>query len=247
VGAHELAQQAIDRYSQDAPPERMERVRAFLRWLGVPAERAEHAFGPPGGTSIVEHVVPDVTFHDGDRIELSDFPLDVLHTPGHCPEEVVFWNSDNGVMLSGDHLLPDITPVCLFDIPAQPGGARVRTLVQYLASLEKIERLDVRLLLPSHGDILTSQVDLLERYRLAIETRALKIVRFLAKGDSTPFDLAVRMFPKVWDSQLHLVLSEVLGHLDLLELRGSATTREERGVIHYCSESPPSVGGSSTI
>jgi glyoxylase-like metal-dependent hydrolase (beta-lactamase superfamily II) len=242
VWAHELAQNAIDRYAQETPPERLDRVRAFLCWLGVPEERAKKAFGPPGGTSIVEHVVPDVTFGDGDHIDIAGFPLEVLHTPGHCPEEVVFWNAESGAMLSGDHLLPDITPVCLFDVPVEPGGERVRTLVQYMESLDKVERLRVRLLLPSHGDTLPGLEELLARYRLATETRALKIARLLQKGDATPFDLAVRMFPRLWDAQLHLVLSEVLGHLDLLELRGNVTARESAGVMHYQFSSLPSAG-----
>lgn len=246
VWAHELAQAAIDRYAKAAPPARTERVRGFLRSLGVPEERAVRAFGPPGGTTTVEHLVPDVIFHDADRIDVPGLPLEVLHTPGHCPEEVVFWNAEHGAMLSGDHLLPDITPVCLFDVPERPGGPRVRTLVQYLESLDKVERLRVRLLLPSHGDILTGHNELLARYRLAIETRALKIARLLAKGESTPFDLAVSMFPKVWDAQLHLVLSEVLGHLDLLELRGNVSARNDSGVFRYTFESLPSAGDPAT-
>ena len=242
VWAHELAQDAIDRYAGDAPPERLDRVRGFLCWLGVPEERAERAFGPPGGTTTVEHLVPDVTFADGAHIEVPGLPLEVFHTPGHCPEEVVFWNADSGAMFSGDHLLPDITPVCLFDVPEAPGGERVHTLVQYLGSLDKVEPLRVRRLLPSHGDTLTSHTDLLARYRLATETRALKIARMLAKDTSTPFELAVHMFPKVWDAQLHLVLSEVLGHLDLLVERGNASLRDESGVARYEFVSLPTTG-----
>ena len=41
------------------------------------------------------------------------------------------------------------------------------------------------------------------------------------------------MFPRVWRQQLFLVLSEVVGHLDLLVRQGRVETREREGVLYY--------------
>jgi glyoxylase-like metal-dependent hydrolase (beta-lactamase superfamily II) len=240
VWAHEAAQAAIDRYALPTPPERLHVVRAFLRSLGVPPERAEAGFGPPGGRTIVEHLVPDRVFRDGERLELPDFPLLAIHTPGHCPDLAVFWHEPSGSLLSGDHLLPDITPVCLFDVPARPDGERVHTLAQFHDSLDKVEPLPVRLVLPSHGDVLPRHRPLIRDYRIHTEKRKLELARLLQRrGAATPFELAREMFPRAWDTQLHLVLSEVLGHLDLLERAGNARVERRDGTLVYCSVSLP--------
>lgn len=241
VWAHEAAPAAIDRYALPTPPERMEVVHAFLRRLGVPAERAAAGFGPPGGRTIVEHVVPDRLFGDEERLDLPGFPLRALHTPGHCPDLAVFWHEPSGTLLSGDHLLPDITPVCLFDVPERADGERVHTLAQYHESLDKVEPLPVKLVLPSHGDVLATHRGLIRQYRIHTEERKLKLARLLQRtGEATPFALAQAMFPRAWDTQLHLVLSEVLGHLDLLERDGSALVCERGGALRYRCVSLPS-------
>jgi hypothetical protein len=40
------------------------------------------------------------------------------------------------------------------------------------------------------------------------------------------------MFPKAYEMQLVLVLSEVIGHLDLLEEQGRVVIEERAGVEH---------------
>jgi hypothetical protein len=49
----------------------------------------------------------------------------------------------------------------------------------------------------------------------------------------TPFELGERMFRRVLRDQLYLVLSEVVGHLDLLEREGSVARREVDGAFRY--------------
>ena len=41
------------------------------------------------------------------------------------------------------------------------------------------------------------------------------------------------MFRQVWRQQVHLVLSEVIGHLDLLEQDGNVEAIERDGVVRY--------------
>lgn len=241
VWAHEKAQIAIDRYAFDTSPERRERVGRYWMKLGVPEEMAFGQYGPPGGTSLVEHVVPDRTLRDGERIEVSGLTLDVVHVPGHCADLVVYWHEPSGTIFSGDHLLPDITPVCLLDIPMDDDTPRVHALAQFHESIDKVEPLRVKLLLPSHGEVLRSHRSLIAEYRLHTEERKLKIARLLVRagGSATPFELSRTMFPKVYEAQLHLVLSELMGHLDLLVRDGNAVIEERDGVDHYVYLSHP--------
>ena len=242
VWGHRKSPAGIARYAEETPRDRQEATAAFWLRLGVPAERARQSYGPPGGSSIVESVALDRLLEDGDKLTASGLELDVIHVPGHCPDLVVYWHADSGTLFSGDHLLPDITPVCLLDVPEKPDGERTHTLVQFHESIDKVDPLPIELVLPSHGDPLTDHRRLIAFYRLHTQERSLKIARRLQRQESyTPFEIGRVLFPKAWEAQLHLVLSEVMGHLDLLERDGHVATDLRDGILHYRFVSLPEV------
>jgi glyoxylase-like metal-dependent hydrolase (beta-lactamase superfamily II) len=88
---------------------------------------------------------PDVLIADGDR-PLGDLvALQAVWTPGHTPGHLCFADLDRDLLLTGDHLLPRITP------NISP-GARTEgdTLGEYLQSLTKIGTLPYAEVLPAH-------------------------------------------------------------------------------------------------
>jgi glyoxylase-like metal-dependent hydrolase (beta-lactamase superfamily II) len=239
VWIHEDAGETLARYGGDPEPSRADRVaREYARW-GVERELSTGSTAPPGAHDIVEPFEPDRWFRDGDRVEISGFDLDVVHTPGHCPEQVVFWQADARQMLSGDHLLPDITPVSLLHLPEADDALRSRTMVQFLESLGRAEQLPARRAFPSHGDVIHDHRALIASYRLHHQKRMLQVARLLRDGELTPAEIGRRMFRRVWREQVYLVLSEVIGHLDLLEAEGHVEPFERDGVVRYRLLSEP--------
>ena len=104
-----------DRY--DEPDDLLDRVAAALRRMGAPAEELEplqNAAMPV--RPLVDAVVPDVLFEDGARPEVSGWDLTAIWTPGHSPGHLCFYEATQELMLSGDHVLPRITP----NIPYHP-------------------------------------------------------------------------------------------------------------------------------
>ncbi|MGK2913065.1 MAG: MBL fold metallo-hydrolase [Porticoccaceae bacterium] len=183
---------------------------------------------------------PDRLLKDGDVVPIAGFDLKLVHTPGHCPEEVVYWQAETRQMFSGDHLLPDITPVCLLDIPTTVDGPRTKTLVQYYESADKVKPYPAKAVYPSHGDVFQDHLALITSYRLSTERRLLKISRILAEhGDLTALEVGQKLFPKAWEDQLYAVISEVVGHLDMLEAGGHVSWVEKEGLLRYCLESVP--------
>lgn len=211
--------------------QRDERVVAWFRRWGVP----DDALSNDGGMSdlarqLQDPIEVDVLLAEGDRVEVGDWTLEVIETPGHCEGHIVFWEADTKTLFSGDHLLTDISPVPLLSIPKQAGEPRQKSLVRFMQSLEKVERLDCAIVFPSHGDVILDHRKLIEGYRLHHDRRALQIERILAEAPRTPFELAQRLFPKHWQGQLFLVLSEVVGHLDVLADDGKIVIEERAGV-----------------
>ena len=53
---------------------------------------------------------PDVLLDDGDALDLPGRRVRVVWTPGHTPGHICLYDADHGVLLTGDHLLPRISP-----------------------------------------------------------------------------------------------------------------------------------------
>ncbi len=198
-------------------------VRRWMHRFGVPDEIATRR-NPEAermAQEIQEPIEVDGTLAEGDRIELGAFEVEVIETPGHCDGHIVFYECDTRTLFSGDHLLTDISPVPLLSLPEDEGTERGRSLVRFMESLARVEALACDRVFPSHGDVIYDHRQLIAGYRLHHERRKLQILRHLEDGATTAFELARRMFPKYVESQLYLVMSEVVGHLDLLEDEGS--------------------------
>ena len=144
-------------------------------------------------------------------------------------------------MLAGDHLLEKISsnpiahvaigapdPIALASAPDRP-----RTLVTYLAS-QAATAADDRgeLILPGHGDPFTGAAELVAKRAGMTARRAEKILAALGHP-RTAADVGRDLWRHVPVTQAYLVLSEVLGHLDLLEDRGAVAAEERDGVVVY--------------
>ncbi|GMU46028.1 MAG: MBL fold metallo-hydrolase [Porticoccaceae bacterium] len=232
VWGHEAIDMTVSRYLPSG--EKEDRERAFLRRLGMTDALYDKAYAYRTYIAdVYKPCEPDRLLTDGERIPIEGFELETIHTPGHCPEEVVYWQPDTRQLFSGDHLLPQITPVCLMHIPKTPGEPRIHALSQYYASADKILPLPVRAVYPSHGDVFRDHRELIAGYKLSTERRLLKIARILEKeGTLSPLDVGKHLFPKAWEDQLYAVMSEVMGHLDMLLDHGYVAT-EERGELLY--------------
>ena len=161
----------------------------------------------------------------------------VWHRPGHSPSDTVFHDERSGELVGGDHLLAQVSsnPLVSRPLGADPDAAhRPRALMAYLDSLHATRAMDVRRVLPGHGEVIEDHVALIdERLRLH-ERRARKLERLIAAEPRTAFALAQAMWGNVALTQAYLTLSEVLGHVDLLLDRGSVLEEEAgEGVVRY--------------
>jgi glyoxylase-like metal-dependent hydrolase (beta-lactamase superfamily II) len=88
---------------------------------------------------------PDRFIADGERPLGPDRGLAAVWTPGHTPGHLCFHDTDHDLMLTGDHVLPRITP------NISPGPTvTADTLGQYLQSLLLVAEIEVGEVLPAH-------------------------------------------------------------------------------------------------
>lgn len=139
-----------------------------------------------------------------------------LYTPGHTEDHLCLYDPAGGVVLSGDHVLPTITPhisgLGLHDDP----------LADYVASLDRMADLEgVGTVLPAHGHPFTDLPGRVKDIKRHHEDR-LGELRDASRrlGPATVQDLSHELFhPKVWGSMAE---SETYAHLEHLRLADQA-------------------------
>jgi len=56
------------------------------------------------GVPAEESPMPEKFIHEGDKIKLGEYTFDCLHTPGHSPGSICFYNAQNKFAIVGDVL-----------------------------------------------------------------------------------------------------------------------------------------------
>ena len=116
--------------------------------------------------------VPTRLLQDGDWIDLGGRSLQVLHTPGHSPGHMCFWEPERGYLFAGD--LVYLGTLFAYYPSTNP--------IAYLASLETVAALPVKRVFPGHHS-LGIQPEILIRMRDAF--RSLCDAGMLRHGSGT--------------------------------------------------------------
>ena len=165
---------------------------------------------------------------DGDTLRAGGRDWQAHVTPGHSVGHVSLYDPAERVLVSGDHLLACITPNPVLEPDPDAVDGRRRSLVEYLASLERFIRLDPLLVLPGHGPRFQDVPTLTAAMRHHHESRSDEILAVVRRlGDATPYELSGQLFPNIQDFSIMLGVSEVVGHLDLLEDDGKLVRSDD--------------------
>ncbi|MBS4194579.1 MBL fold metallo-hydrolase [Lederbergia citri] len=140
----------------------------------------------------------------------------VLETPGHAQSHLSFFRENDGVMLSGDHLLATISSNPFLEPALEPSSERPKPQLQYNESLEKLLELDVSVAYTGHGADIPRVHELVKRRLQRQHERALQVLELLKNRQLTTFSITKELFPAVYQKELGLTLSESTAQLDYL-------------------------------
>jgi glyoxylase-like metal-dependent hydrolase (beta-lactamase superfamily II) len=186
-----------------------------MREAGVPEEIIAQIRG--SSNEIHKHfhsLTPDRVLQGGERIATAVEELEVLWTPGHSPGHVCLYGRERRVLFAGDQMLEQISPNIGWLPDCDPLG-------EFLDSLRELERLDVELILPSHGAPFFGHG---EWVRKTIAHHAERCARILALLDGASRS-AAEVVNELWERTLipfhyRFAVFEVLAHLEYLERQG---------------------------
>ena len=170
---------------------------------------------------------PTKRVEDADVLVMGGREWVAVHTPGHTEDHLCLWDPAGGVMISGDHVLPTITPhISGMGVTADP-------LADFFSSLDRMETLsDVTTVLPAHG---LDFSDLAGRAK-SIKTHhheRLDTIRDASAtvGRGTVEDYMEQLFkPRSWGP---MAASETFAHLEHLRLLGQATVTSDGAQLRY--------------
>lgn len=165
---------------------------------------------------------------DGEKVDLGVGWFEVVHSPGHSDGHISFFNEVDGILISGDHLLPTTSS----NISLWP-TSHPNPLELFLDSLEKIGNLPVKLVLPAHGPVFTDcrgRVNELLDYH---HNRLSKIADLAGNG-ANAYQICVKLFGgDLSISEIRFALTEILAYLAFLQSRSMVTSRLESGIVTY--------------
>ncbi len=204
--------------------------RAWMARRGVPPSELDALMPPPGFTMQHRTGGADVLIEDGGLPLGSDTPLRALWTPGHTPGHLCFADERYDVLLTGDHVLPRISP----NISPAPGGGE-DTLGVYLGSLAAMEDLDPEEVLPAHEYRFAGLPARVRQLQAHHRARLDEVVAVVAAADGcSTLEVAERLtWSRPWDQSQGLVrrsaIGETYAHLLHLERKGILSNSENPG------------------
>jgi glyoxylase-like metal-dependent hydrolase (beta-lactamase superfamily II) len=219
--AHELDSATIETFDESAS-RRAREYRDGLAHAGVPpAENANlwdqgRRFDDCGQSATVHQ-----RLQEGDRLSLGDDEYEVLHAPGHTPGSLLLRQAEGEHTFTGDTILPQITPNALSVTRAER-----HALPTYLRTLHHLRELELGLILPGHRPAFEDHTTAIDGALRHAELRQQRILTILSQGVQTAYDVALALFRKIERKDLFLAISEVLGHLSVLEEEALVTRHE---------------------
>jgi len=198
-------------------------------------EGMDAIFSHPGFKYSNQDIVEFEVVEDGEIINIGDYALTCVSTPGHTRGHICLYDADKKILFTGDHILSQITPnIALFADDYNP-------LQDYLNSLDKVFELEVDLVLPAHRKVFYNHRPRIIELKDHHQHRCEEILKILAEGHQNAYQTASMMSWDLkydrWDDfplpQKWFATGEAIAHLKYLHEKGQLGRTEGEGVFYY--------------
>lgn len=190
---------------------------------GFPVKKLQDALiNHPGHKHGPQRALAWTGIGDGDVLTIGQYDLQVIETPGHSWGHICLYEPRHKILLSGDHILGDITPnIQVWDKDDDP-------LNSYIRSLNKVASLEITRVLPGHRSLIDDcgkRIRELKAHHLA---RCNEVLDILSTQPHTAYDTASKMTwditVKSWEEfplmQKWFATGEAMAHLRYLDNKG---------------------------
>ncbi|WP_174733348.1 MBL fold metallo-hydrolase [Mesobacillus harenae] len=197
---------------------------------GIPDKIVEEMTQNESGFNHLVSPHPQVTGYlkAGDKIQFGKLQYEVMNAPGHSDGLICFYNKENSVLFSTDHILPKITPNISYHFYGEPNP-----LENYMQSLQSYKKLEAEHVIPSHGNPFTNANKRIDEILNHHEERFMKILD-IAKAPSSIFDICLKLFgSKLTSHEMRFAIGETISHLQYLKHKGELSQDTYKGIYQY--------------
>ncbi len=172
---------------------------------------------------------------EGDTVSAGGYSFRCIETPGHTDGHLCLYEPERKILVSGDHVLEDITP----NITNWVGEKN--HLQRYLESLDRVYPLEVDLVLPGHRRVFTDFRGRIQELKQHHQVRAEEVLSILDGGTMDGYQVASHM---TWDmsydsfaqfplAQKWFAMGEALAHIHYLEGQGLVRRQRPNGKLLF--------------
>jgi len=149
---------------------------------------------------------PNEMVREGDIIRVGEYDFQVFHTPGHAPGHMSLYDGNKRLLVAGDI----VGEMVAWYTPSSGGASG------YIESLEKVGVLDMDLILPSHGHIITESEKAIQKTKHELLEKDRIILEALQTGEKT-FEEILNVFYKTLSTQFFPGTPIIMSHLQRLK------------------------------
>jgi glyoxylase-like metal-dependent hydrolase (beta-lactamase superfamily II) len=167
----------------------------------------------------------------GERLQAAGRDWEIIETSGHCRGHLCLYDARNAVLISGDQVLPTISP----NVSVLANRPDANPLSEFLESLARLEKCAPdTLVLPSHGRPfhgLQRRIEVLRSHHL----EQLDNLRAACREPRAAYELLPVMYGRpLRGYHRFLALGETVAHLNFLWHAGDlARTVDDAGRMHF--------------
>lgn len=187
------------------------------RKAGIPSEAADAMVENTSEFKRLVSPLPTVDhyFKHGEKVYIGSFEYEVLYSPGHSDGMVSFYNKENSIILSADHILPRISPNISYWFHGDENP-----LGSYIASLRNMKKLDIDYVVPSHGKPFHGANKRIDEL-IAHHEERLEVTLDALTAPITVYDVCSLLFhPNLTVHEMRFAIGETIAHLEYLRSEG---------------------------
>jgi glyoxylase-like metal-dependent hydrolase (beta-lactamase superfamily II) len=218
------------------PPTAQRADRDWMRRLGATSDEIRQVMDARAATWERRRQVAraDVHVGHGDLLPASGHRVRALHVPGHTPGQLCLVAEGAGLLFSGDHLLPRISP----NVSAYHRADK-DALGDFLGSLERVRSVGDLEVLPAHEWRFRGVADRADQILAHHQTRLGELVAVVRRSPGlTAWQIAAELtWSRSWDQYdgflLLSAVNETMAHLMHLVRTGSVRLVEEHATARF--------------
>ncbi len=150
------------------------------------------------------------------QVEMGGASWEVMYAPGHCNNQICFYQKEKEWLLSADMILK-LLPSPVIEPTIAPPYQRNQSMGQLIDSLKRFRALPIQKAFPGHYEIIEDVESIIDHQLSRIQMREKMCHDYLSKQKASFFEVVVHLYGQGFSPPC---IPATLGYLDLLDMKG---------------------------